>query len=87
MTLDRPPPGTKPSEYYLYTSPKMPDPVRMRQVLAWCARTVSDKQWKLGQDGVFNSKPVSMAMHIQEQLIKSLLNGQINTSWYHRPVS
>ncbi|GAB5588864.1 hypothetical protein Unana1_03764 [Umbelopsis nana] len=84
--LDRPPPNTKPNEYYLYTSSKIPDPVRMRQVLAWCARTVSDKQWKLGRDGVISGKAASAATHIQDQLIKKLLNGQINTSWYHRPL-
>jgi hypothetical protein len=58
----------------------------MRQVLAWCARSVTDKQWNLGREGIIDSKAATAATHIQETLIKKLLNGQVNTSWYHRPV-
>lgn len=84
--IDQPPPHVKPSDYYLYTPSRVPDPLRMRQVLAWCARNVTDKQWKLGKEGVIDSKAATAATHIQETLIKKLLNGQVNTSWYHRPV-
>jgi Mis12-Mtw1 protein family len=84
--IDQPPPNVKPSDYYLYTPSRVPDPLRMRQVLAWCARNVADKQWKLGREGVIDSKAATAATHIQDTLIKSLMNGQINTSWYHRPV-
>ncbi|KAG2172635.1 hypothetical protein INT44_002650 [Umbelopsis vinacea] len=85
--LDQPPPNVKPSDYYLYTPSRVPDPLRIRQVLAWCARNVTDRQGKMGREGVIDSKAAAAATHIQDTLIKSLLNGQINTSWYHRPVA
>jgi hypothetical protein len=59
----------------------------MRQLLAWCARTVTDKQWKLGRENIMDSKATTTATRIQDALIMRLSNGQINTSWYRRPVS
>ncbi|KAH8548419.1 Mis12-Mtw1 protein family-domain-containing protein [Umbelopsis sp. PMI_123] len=85
--LDQPPSNINPSEYYLHTPSKLPEPLRMLQLLAWCARTVTDKQWKLGRENIMDSKATTTATRIQDALIMRLLNGQINTSWYRRPLT
>ncbi|KAJ2497678.1 hypothetical protein GGH96_004917 [Coemansia sp. RSA 1972] len=73
-------------DFYRHISPELPEPVRLRQLLAWCARrTVTAPEW-----------PSELPEHVQKLLSdvykeaaddvhSALERGDIATSWYHRP--
>ncbi|KAJ1663301.1 hypothetical protein IW140_005152 [Coemansia sp. RSA 1813] len=76
-----------PADFYRHISPELPEPIRLRQLLAWCARrTDTPSNW-----------PPELPDHVQKLLQDSLREavddihsaferGDIATSWYHRPV-
>ncbi|KAJ2181889.1 hypothetical protein GGF45_001245 [Coemansia sp. RSA 551] len=73
-------------DFYRHISPELPEPVRLRQLLAWCARrTAHAPEW-----------PTELPEHVQKLLSdvykeaaddvhSALERGEIATSWYHRP--
>ncbi|KAJ2551919.1 isoamyl acetate-hydrolyzing esterase [Coemansia sp. RSA 1878] len=73
-------------DFYRHISPELPEPVRLRQLLAWCARrTAHAPDW-----------PTELPEHVQKLLSdvykeaaddvhSALERGEIATSWYHRP--
>ncbi|KAJ2120287.1 hypothetical protein IW147_005203 [Coemansia sp. RSA 720] len=73
-------------DFYRHISPELPEPVRLRQLLAWCARrTAVAPEW-----------PNELPDHVQQLLSdvykeaaddvhSALERGEIATSWYHRP--
>ncbi|KAJ2557814.1 hypothetical protein EV175_001120 [Coemansia sp. RSA 1933] len=77
-----------PADFYRHISPELPEPIRLRQLLAWCARrTSTPPEW-----------PKELPEHVQKLLQDSLREavddihsaferGDIATSWYHRPVA
>ncbi|ORX63489.1 hypothetical protein K493DRAFT_13727 [Basidiobolus meristosporus CBS 931.73] len=74
-----PHPSIRTEELYRHISPEMPDPIRMKQLLIWCARRAMDSQKDRGDTEAFN-----IAKTIQENLISMLIKNEVNTSWYHR---
>ncbi|KAJ2402193.1 hypothetical protein GGI23_000886 [Coemansia sp. RSA 2559] len=75
------------ADFYRHISPELPEPIRLRQLLAWCARrTDALPDW-----------PSELPDHVQKLLQDSFREavddihsaferGDIATSWYHRPV-
>ncbi|KAJ2365656.1 hypothetical protein H4S01_003124 [Coemansia sp. RSA 2610] len=76
------------ADFYRHVSPELPEPVRLRQLLAWCARRAfGAPAW-----------PAALPEHVQALLGDALREavddihsaferGDIATSWYHRPVA
>ena len=91
-----PHPDVPASEYYRHISTDLPDPVRMKQLLAWCARrTIDDaknRKVDVGADGVKGAgdkneeriQAVAIARTIEEEVLKDLIDNKIATSWYQR---
>ncbi|KAI9505896.1 Mis12-Mtw1 protein family-domain-containing protein [Coemansia spiralis] len=73
-------------DFYRHISPELPEPIRLRQLLAWCARrTAVPSTWP------------ELPAHVQTLLQDALKEatddihsaferGEIATSWYHRPI-
>ncbi|KAI8913716.1 Mis12-Mtw1 protein family-domain-containing protein [Entophlyctis helioformis] len=70
-------------EYYRLIDAEQSDPVRMRQLLVWCAQKA--------MDAIPNKLSASkgsvdlIVRDIQKEIIAGLHAKQINVSWYHRP--
>lgn len=74
--LDNPHPKIHPRDYYKLVDPDQSDPVRLRQLLLWCANaSKSTKQSHVD--------PVVTA--VQLEFVKMLKTRHLSTSWYHRP--
>ncbi|KAJ2349828.1 hypothetical protein GGH91_000571 [Coemansia sp. RSA 2671] len=77
-------------DFYRHISPELPEPIRLRQLLAWCARrTASD----VASDGWPGELPGGVRRVLDEALKEAVDDmhsafekGAIATSWYHRPV-
>ncbi|KAJ3083021.1 hypothetical protein HK102_001324 [Quaeritorhiza haematococci] len=87
--------GLRGKRYYRHIDAEQPDPVRMRQLLVWCAqRAMSSGKSKPGsgtetgetvvEEGVDAKEADSIAKMVQAKIIDALSNKKINTSWYHR---
>ncbi|KAK9693709.1 hypothetical protein K7432_013769 [Basidiobolus ranarum] len=74
-----PHPSIRTEELYRHISPEVPDPIRMKQLLTWCAQRAMDSQKNRGDPEAFQ-----IAKTIQESIVSMLVNNQVNTSWYHR---
>lgn len=77
------------SEFYKHISEDLPDPVRMKQLLAWCARRSIDES-KLrpkvqGSETDEQIQAANIARTIEEEVLKDLIDNKITTSWYHQP--
>lgn len=98
--VSEPHPDVPASEYYRHISTELPDPVRMKQLLAWCARrTIDDARHRKadGADDEPSSSAVAgkgkddeqiqaaaIARTIEEEVLKDLIDNKITTSWYQR---
>jgi len=81
-----PHPHLESKNYYKHIMPDLPDPVRMRQLLAWCGNNLMDSSDP--KKDKKQSKADSIAYEIQKRILGQLKDGKINTSWYTRaPVS
>ncbi|KAJ2741354.1 hypothetical protein GGI20_005249 [Coemansia sp. BCRC 34301] len=77
-------------DFYRHISPELPEPIRLRQLLAWCARrTAAD----VGPGGWPGELPPGVRRVLDEALREAVDDlhaafekGAIATSWYHRPV-
>lgn len=72
--------NVKMADFYKHISPELPEPLRMRQLLAWCLRRVIDDQ-KVDSKDVHALK---IARVIQEDIYKDLVDNKIDVSWYSR---
>ncbi|BFZ58084.1 hypothetical protein PYCC9005_005142 [Savitreella phatthalungensis] len=85
-------------EFYKHISVDLPDPVRMKQLLTWCAQRVIDenKARKTDDTGAGTGaggkaaagdkiQVAAIARLIEEEVLKDLLDNKITTSWYQRP--
>ncbi|KAH8556844.1 Mis12-Mtw1 protein family-domain-containing protein [Umbelopsis sp. PMI_123] len=77
-----PHPHLEPKNFYKHIMPDLPDPVRMRQLLAWCGHTIIAQ--KESKADIKMSKAETAAYSIQKIILKQLKDGKINTSWYTR---
>jgi kinetochore protein Mis13/DSN1 len=81
-----PHPEIDPSNYIKHISAELPDPQRMKQLLAWCARRVADDFSKNKNPSSSRTElnSIQLAEEIQKDLIQNIINSQIDLSWYRR---
>jgi kinetochore protein Mis13/DSN1 len=77
------------SELYKHLDSSLPDPHKMRQLLTWCAKRVldEDKNQHVKQKNKLPSKELTalnIAKVIKEELVRDLVDGKINISWWNR---
>ncbi|CCG82206.1 Kinetochore protein mis13 [Taphrina deformans PYCC 5710] len=84
-----PHPDIPASEFYKHISEDLPDPVRMKQLLAWCARkSIDDSKSRPSLHGKETDEQIqaaNIARTIEEEVLKDLIENKITTSWYHQP--
>ena len=83
-----PHPDVPSSEFYKHISEDLPDPVRMKQLLAWCSRRVIDDMKARSVPDKSETDEELQALHIAKQIaeevLKDLIDNKISTSWYQR---
>lgn len=62
-----------PKDYYKYISSELPEPVRMKHLIAWCIKYTIDNNVK------FNK-----LNQVQDELLKRCIDNKLTTSWYQR---
>lgn len=84
-----PHPDIPASEFYKHISEELPDPVRMKQLLAWCARrSIDESKTRPSLHGAETDEQIqaaNIARTIEEEVLKDLIENKITTSWYHQP--
>ncbi|KAF9349642.1 hypothetical protein BGX34_001679 [Mortierella sp. NVP85] len=75
-----PHPSVDPKSFFRHIAADNPPPVRMKQLMAWCARKSIDSQRSNSQNAL------KVAKLIEEEALAMLIAGNINVSWYSRPV-
>ncbi|KAJ1334390.1 hypothetical protein BSLG_007545 [Batrachochytrium salamandrivorans] len=71
-------------EYYRLLDAEQSDPVRMRQLLVWCAhKAMNDIPNRLSNGSASTDL---LVREIQTEIISALHQRKINISWYQRPV-
>ncbi|OWB79047.1 hypothetical protein B5S32_g3256 [[Candida] boidinii] len=74
-------------DFYKHLDNSLPEPHRMRQLLIWsCKRLISkekksNEDYKLTESG-YNDLSIKIANSIKEEIVKDLVDGKINTSWW-----
>jgi hypothetical protein len=82
----QPHPDVTPAEFYKHIGVEMPDPIRMKQLLGWCARRALEESKATTQSQHSDAALVDkIARIIEEDVIRDLADGKITTSWYGRP--
>ena len=83
-----PHPDIETSDFYKHIAASTPEPIRMKQLLVWCARRAVDKlsSSKMKETSIENASPYAVAKAICDEIIQALVNNEINTSWYNRTV-
>ncbi|KAJ2774754.1 hypothetical protein IWQ56_000438 [Coemansia nantahalensis] len=75
------------ADFYRHISPELPEPIRLRQLLAWCARrTTKEPQWPSGLPDHVTKMLSDALREAAEDVHSAFEKGEIATSWYHRPV-
>ncbi|KAJ1976885.1 hypothetical protein H4R33_006336 [Dimargaris cristalligena] len=75
-------PDIDPKDFYKHISPDIPEPQRMRQLIAWCI----PKAGLAFPKKISDSEPIKQTMkETLRQIYKAMVNKDISTSWYHRP--
>lgn len=85
-----PHPDVPSSDFYKHISAELPEPVRMKQLLAWCARRSIDesrtRQSAYDTGSAEQTQAANIARTIEEEVLKDLVENRITTSWYNQPV-
>ncbi|KAJ2630081.1 hypothetical protein H4R22_002919 [Coemansia sp. RSA 1290] len=75
------------SDFYRHISPEMPEPIRLRQLLAWCARkTAQVPEWPSELPEHVVQLLGDAAREAVDDIHSAFERGDIATSWYHRPL-
>ncbi|ODQ52766.1 hypothetical protein SAICODRAFT_30561 [Saitoella complicata NRRL Y-17804] len=69
-------------DFHKHISVDLPEPLRMKQLLAWCSRRALDEQ--KAKERPADSSSGAIARAIAEEVLKDLIDNKINTSWYSR---
>jgi hypothetical protein len=87
-------PNTRSSSFYRFIAFEQPEPIKMKQLLLWCAeRTMQDQnntetnKKEKTDDSNHNNIPKSIldkVKEIQEELMEELMCNKIEISWYNR---
>lgn len=86
-------PNTRSSSFYRFIAFEQPEPIKMKQLLLWCAeRTMQEQNNELNkkENSNQNNIPKSIsdkAKEIQEELMEELMCNKIEISWYNREKS
>ncbi|KAF9549999.1 hypothetical protein EC957_002060 [Mortierella hygrophila] len=75
-----PHPSVDPKTFFRHISADDPAPIRMKQLMAWCARISIDKQRSKSQTAL------RIAKGVEEEVLAMLISGQFSVSWYSRPL-
>ncbi|KAF9915843.1 hypothetical protein FBU30_001731 [Linnemannia zychae] len=75
-----PHPKVDPRTFFRHISADDPAPIRMKQLMSWCAR--------LTIDGQRSKSPAALkiAKEVEEDVLSSLIAGELSVSWYSRPL-
>ncbi|KAJ2720793.1 hypothetical protein GGI07_004397 [Coemansia sp. Benny D115] len=75
-------------DFYRHISPELPEPIRLRQLLAWSARrtTPTLEQWPEELPEAARRLLSDVLREAVEDMHAAFEKGAIATSWYHRPV-
>ncbi|KAJ2783568.1 hypothetical protein H4R18_001621 [Coemansia javaensis] len=75
------------ADFYRHISPELPEPIRLRQLLAWCARRTSEPpEWPGGLPEHVKRLLSDAVREAADDVHSAFERGEIATSWYHRPV-
>ncbi|KAF9942064.1 hypothetical protein BGZ65_010975 [Modicella reniformis] len=74
-----PHPSVDPKSFFRHIVADGPPPVRMKQLMAWCARKCIDSQRSNSQNAL------KIAKLIEEEALALLIAGKFSVSWYNRP--
>ncbi|KFH62618.1 hypothetical protein MVEG_12010 [Podila verticillata NRRL 6337] len=82
-----PHPSVDPKSFYRHISADEPPPVRMKQLMAWCARkTIDNNGEKRNETGQARSATaLKIARLVEEEALAMLMSGKFSVSWYSRP--
>jgi len=93
-------PNTRSSSFYRFIAFEQPEPIKMKQLLLWCAERTMQEQNdenindtnKNKQSNNSNEKDIpksilNKAKEIQEEILQKLMCNKIETSWYNREKS
>ncbi|KAG0258868.1 hypothetical protein BG011_003004 [Mortierella polycephala] len=76
----QPHPSIDPRTFFRHISADEPPPIRMKQLMAWCARKTIDSQNSRSQSAL------KLAKQIEEEALTMLIAGRFSVSWYSRPL-
>ncbi|KAF9899694.1 hypothetical protein BX616_002889 [Lobosporangium transversale] len=74
-----PHPSIDPKNFFRHIAPDDPQPIRMKQLMTWCARKTIDLQ------KTHHQSALKVAKGVEEDVLEMLIAGQISVSWYNRP--
>ncbi|KAJ3177273.1 hypothetical protein HDU87_004524 [Geranomyces variabilis] len=74
-----------PKSYYRHIDADLSDPIRMRQLLVWCAQKSIGPEDSMGSAKPLDPRLAQILIDAQKEVITGLTSKEINTSWYHRP--
>ncbi|KAJ2797257.1 hypothetical protein H4R20_005248, partial [Coemansia guatemalensis] len=75
------------ADFYRHISPELPEPIRLRQLLAWCARrTSAPPAWPEDLPDPVKSLLSDALKEAVDDIHSAFERGEIATSWYHRPI-
>ncbi|KAJ2780802.1 hypothetical protein GGI15_003418 [Coemansia interrupta] len=76
------------SDFFRHISPELPEPVRLRQLLAWCARRAPPPSaaWPSGLPAGVQKLLGDALREATDDMHSAFEKEAIVTSWYHRPV-
>ncbi|KAG0219365.1 hypothetical protein BGX33_003296 [Mortierella sp. NVP41] len=75
-----PHPSVDPRSFFRHISADDPAPIRMKQLMAWCARKSIDSQRSKSKTAL------TIAKQVEEEALSMLITGQFSVSWYSRPL-
>lgn len=77
-----PHPSISHESFFKHISEDLPEPLRMKQLLVWCAKRALDEQKTNGSGK--DARAISLARMIEEEILSDLIENKLSASWYHR---
>ncbi|KAJ1956373.1 hypothetical protein GGI12_005324 [Dipsacomyces acuminosporus] len=75
-------------DFYRHISPELPEPIRLRQLLAWCARRqFATSDWPAELPDAVKKILNDSLKEAVDDVHLAFEKGDIATSWYHRPMN
>ncbi|RIB17057.1 kinetochore-associated protein Dsn1/Mis13 [Gigaspora rosea] len=74
----KPHPDVNSNEFFRHIQAELPEPIKLRQLLAWCGLRSLDKQTSADENAL------KIAKIIEQEVLNDLIDGKISTSWYNR---